>query len=123
MSAMLALPREIIALIIEQLTGRDLWNIYDCCHHLRACAARLLFRKATVRFDESTPILLNGRYFRSPRVGLLQTLSGWSHHVRTLDIWGDEAAIPGEFLDTLRGLNRLQTVRQVGDGGSFLAAI
>ncbi|KAI2836353.1 hypothetical protein CBS147321_7957 [Aspergillus niger] len=104
----LALPLEIIYLIVEQLTTRDLWSVYDCCHGLRACAARFLFCKVSIKFDESTPALLNARYFRPPRSSLLQCLRQWSSYVRTVDIWGDEEMILPGFFDVLRGFDRLR---------------
>ncbi|PYH75606.1 hypothetical protein BO82DRAFT_409798 [Aspergillus uvarum CBS 121591] len=106
---LLALPLEILDLITKQLTTRDLWSVYDCCQHLRVCAARWLFRKVTIRFDGSTPFMLNGRFLRPPRSDLVQTLSRWSDHVRTLDIWGDEAVLPDKFLGFLGDMHRLQT--------------
>ncbi|RAL06480.1 uncharacterized protein BO97DRAFT_358646, partial [Aspergillus homomorphus CBS 101889] len=80
-----------------------------------------LFRKVTIRFDESTPIILNGRFLRPPGSDLLQTLSRWSDHVRTLSIWGDEAVLPDIFLGFLGDLHRLQIVRQVVDLHEFIS--
>ncbi|PYI36400.1 hypothetical protein BP00DRAFT_316263, partial [Aspergillus indologenus CBS 114.80] len=112
---LLALPLEILDLITNQLTTRDLWSVYDCCQHLRVCGARWLFRKLTIRFDGSTPFILNGRFLRPSRSDLVQTISRWSDHVRTLDIWSNEAVLPEKFSDFLGDLHRLQIVRQVVD--------
>ena len=117
------LESSLVMLTDLQLTTRDLWSVYDCCQHLRVCAARWLFRKVTIRFDGSTPIMLNGRFLRPPRSDLVQTLSRWSDHVRALDIWGDDAVLPDKFSDFLGHLHRLQIVRQVVDPHELSGAV
>ncbi|UDD62270.1 hypothetical protein AFCA_009595 [Aspergillus flavus] len=105
---LLALPAEILDLILQNLDAFHLWNVYNSCAALRVASARSIFRSVEIRFDGAQATDLNTRCFPPSSSRLLAMVAQWSSHVRTMDVWGDEDFLEPGFFDVLATLDRLR---------------
>ncbi|KAH8691901.1 hypothetical protein BGW36DRAFT_431143 [Talaromyces proteolyticus] len=103
---LLGLPLELFYIILDDLSSKDLWRLYDTSVTLRSRVAQQLFCTTKISFESIFPRVLNGRRLSASRV--FDILRERLPHIEQVKIYSYECSAQLNLFDLLSHIPHLK---------------